>query len=72
MSARNVYIAQDPNLVEVMPCILLTSYRGFERVWCYQPQVQAFQKGVACLLHPEDGGSVILRNVGKYLVVGTA
>ena len=55
-----------------MLCLQLTSYKGFERVWCHHPQVQAFQKSVACLLHPADGGSIILWNLGKYLLAGTA
>jgi len=44
-----------------MPCFLLNSYEGFERVWCLHPQV-----------HPADGGTMIFRNVGTYLLVGTA
>jgi hypothetical protein len=49
-----------------MPCLLLNSNKGFVRVFCLHPQVQAVQKGVACLLHPADGGILILRNIGKY------
>jgi hypothetical protein len=55
-----------------MPCFLLNIYKDFERVCCLHLQVQAVRKGVACLLHPAEGGIMILRNVGKYLLLGTA